>query len=80
MKEKPPVPLWLAAFYCVTLFGPFWHALRGIFRDKDVRWLWHLPACLASVLGNAWGVLTYKIRGRNKSLIADLQVKQTLKP
>ncbi|HEX7571284.1 MAG TPA: glycosyltransferase, partial [Verrucomicrobiae bacterium] len=62
MKEKPPVPLWLAAVYCVTFFGPLWHVLRGIIRDGDVRWLWHLPACPASVLGNAWGVLTYKHR------------------
>ena len=79
MKEKPPVPLWLAAVYCVTFLGPLWHTLRGIIRDGDARWLWHLPACPASVLGNAWGVLTYKRRGKDKQLIADLQVKQTLK-
>lgn len=79
MKEKPPVPLWLAAFYCVTFFGPAFHTLRGIFRDKDFRWLWHLLASPASVLGNAWGVLTYKQRGKDKKLIAELQVKQELK-
>jgi len=79
MKEKPPVPLWLAGIYCVTFFGPVYHTLRGIFRDGDARWLWHLPACPASVLGNAWGVLTYKHRGKDKKLIAELQVKQTLK-
>ena len=79
MKEKPPVPLWLAAVYCVTFFGPLWHALRGIFRDGDARWLWHLLACPASVLGNAWGVWTYKRRGQDKSLIAELQVEQNLK-
>jgi len=84
MKEKPPVPLWLAAVYCVTFFGPLWHTLRGIFRDGDIRRLWHLLACPASVLGNAWGVLTYKQRGKDKgtggqSLIAELQVKQGLK-
>ena len=79
MKEKPPVPLWLAAIYCVTFLGPVFHTLRGIFRDSDARWLWHLPACLGSVLGNAWGVLTYKRRGKDKKLIAELQVKQTLK-
>jgi glycosyltransferase involved in cell wall biosynthesis len=79
MKEKPLVPLWLAAVYCVSFFGPLWHTLRGIFRDGDVRWLWHLPACPASVLGNAWGVLTYRQRGQDKKLIADLQVKQKLK-
>jgi hypothetical protein len=79
MKEKPPVPLWLAAVYCVTFFGPLWHTLRGIVRDGDARWLWHLFASPASVLGNAWGVLTYKQRGKDKKLIAELQVKQELK-
>ncbi len=79
MKEKPPVPLWLAAVYCVTFIGPLWHTLRGIIRDLDARWLWHLPACPGSVLGNAWGVLTYKRRGKDKKLIAELQVKQNLK-
>ncbi len=80
MKEKPPVPLWLTVVYCLTFFGPLWHALRGLMRDGDVRWLWHLPASPASVLGNAWGVLTYKRRGKDKKLIAELQVKQELKP
>jgi glycosyltransferase involved in cell wall biosynthesis len=79
MKEKPPVPLWLAAVYCVTFAGPLWHTLRGIIRDRDVRWLWHLLASPASVLGNAWGVLTYRRRGKDKRLIAELQVKQELK-
>ena len=84
MKERPPVPLWLAAVYCVTFIGPLWHTLRGIIRDGDPRWLWHLPTCLGSVLGNAWGVWTYKRRRNDKgtggqSLIAELQVKQTLK-
>ena len=82
MKEKPPVPLWLAALYCVTFFGPVFHTLRGLLRDGDVRWLWHLPACLGSVLGNAWGVSTYKQRGKGdkgNKLIAELQVKQELK-
>jgi glycosyltransferase involved in cell wall biosynthesis len=84
MREKPLVPLWLAAVYCVTFFGPLWHALRGMVRDRDARWLWHLPACPASVLGNAWGVLTYRRRRHEtgtggQSLIAELQVKQGLK-
>jgi hypothetical protein len=79
MREHPPVPLWLAAVYCVTVAGPFFHTVRGIIRDRDWRWIWHMPACPASVLGNAWGVLTYKQRGKSKELIADLQVKQTLK-
>jgi hypothetical protein len=79
MKEKPPVPLWLAAIYCVTFIGPLWHTLRGAVRDRDPRWLWHTPAGLASVLGDAWGVFTYHRRGKDKKLIAELQVKQNLK-
>ena len=79
MKEKPPLPLWLAAVYCVTLVGPLWHTLRGLIRDRDARWLWHLLASPASVLGNAWGWLTYQRRGQDKKLIAELQVKQKLK-
>jgi len=86
MKEKPPVPLWLAAVYCVTFFGPLWHTLLGLGRDRDARWLWHLLACPASVLGNAWGFWTYKQRPQDQrqgpggqSLIAELQVKQELK-
>jgi len=80
MKEKPRVPLWLAAVYCATLIGPLWHTLRGLIRDRDLCWLWHTLACLASVSGDVWGVWTYKRRGKEKKLIAELQVKQTLKP
>jgi hypothetical protein len=79
MKERPPVPLWLAALYCVTFVGPLYHTLRGMFRDGDWRWLWHLPTSPASVLGNAWGVFTYQRRGKDKTLIAELKVEQTLK-
>jgi glycosyltransferase involved in cell wall biosynthesis len=76
MNEKPPVSLWLAAVYCVTLVGPFWHTVVGLLRDRNPRWLWHVPASPASVLGDAWGVLTYRKRGKDKGLIAELQVTQ----
>jgi len=78
MKEKPPMPLWLAGVYCVTFAGPVWHTLRGWVRDGDPRWFWHVPASLASVLGNAWGVVTYRQHGRDRNLIAKLQPKQNL--
>jgi len=80
MKEKPPVPLWLAAIYCVTFFGPLWHTLRGIFRAGDARWLWHPLASPASVVGNAWGVWTYRRNRHKKNLVAELKPEQTLKP
>lgn len=79
MKEKPPMPLWLAAVYCVTFIGPLWHTLRGLICDRDWRWLWHVPASLASVFGDVWGVLTYWRRGGDKKLIAELKIEQNLK-
>ena len=79
MRERPPVPLWLAGFYCVSVLGPLWHVVRGLLRDRDPAWLWHLPASYGSVLGSAWGVWTYRTRRGDRRLVADLQVKQTLK-
>ncbi len=79
MKERPAMPLWLAALYCVTFVGPLWHTLRGLVSNRDARWLWHLPTGIATVIGCTWGVFTYKRRGKDKKLIAELQVKQTLK-
>lgn len=79
MQEKPPIPAWLAGLYCVTFVGPIYHTLLGLARDRDPRWLWHLPACLASVLGTAWGWLTYRRRRKTEKLVAELQVKQTLR-
>jgi glycosyltransferase involved in cell wall biosynthesis len=78
MQEKPPMPLWAAGLYCVSFVGPLWHTVRGLLRDGDGRWLWHVPACLGSVLGNAWGVTTYRRNRRDRNLIARLQPKQNL--
>jgi glycosyltransferase involved in cell wall biosynthesis len=79
MKEQPPVPAWMAALYCATCLGPAYHALTGFLRDGDPRWLWHLPASWASLLGVVWGMWTYKTQRGNRNLVAQLQVKQTLK-
>ena len=79
MKEKPPVPSWLAAVYCVSIVGPLYHTLLGLARDHDLRWLWHLPTSIASLLGVLWGMWTFKMNKGNRKLIADLQVKQTLR-
>jgi anthranilate phosphoribosyltransferase len=76
MKEKPPVPLWLAGVYCASIVGPAWHTARGIVRDHDWHWLWHTPACLGTLVGSAWGVWTFKRRGKEHKLIAELQVEQ----
>ena len=82
MREKPPIPPWLAAFYCVSFVGPIYHTLLGWARDRDWRWIWHLPASLGSIAGLVWGVITHKRRSGKQDggkKIADLQVRQTLK-
>lgn len=80
MKERPPVPTWVAALYCVSFAGPLYHTVRGLVRDRDWRWLWHVPASVASLLGVLWGMRTFATNKSNPKLIADLQIKQTLKP
>ena len=79
MNEKPSVPLWLAVIYCITFIGPLWHTVSGLIRSGDARWLWHLPACIGSVLGDAWGVFTYRWCAKDRRLIAKLRVNQTLR-
>lgn len=78
LKQKPPVPGWLAALYCASIVGPAYHTVVGLARDRDVRWLWHVPTSVGSVLGTAWGWFTHRSRASGKS-IADLQVKQGLR-
>jgi glycosyltransferase involved in cell wall biosynthesis len=80
MKEKPAIPLWLATLYCVTFVGPLWHTVLGLVRDRDWCWLWHLPACVGTVLGSVWGVVTYKRSRHLRDLNKNLQPRQTLKP
>ena len=77
-KHKPAVPGWLAALYCVTFVGPLYHTFAGLIRDRDARWLWHLPACLGSFMGTLWGWQTQRARGGERN-IHDLQIDQSLK-
>lgn len=79
LEQKPPVPGWLACAYCVSFVGPAWHVLLGLARTGDVRWLWHFPACLASVGGAVWGLVTHRLNSKDQKLVAKLQPKQKLR-
>ena len=79
LEQKPPVPGWLACVYCVSFVGPAWHVLLGLARTGDVRWLWHFPACLASVGGAVWGLVTHRLNSKDQKLVAKLQPKQKLR-
>ena len=79
LEEKPPMPAWLACFYCISFIGPLYHTATGLIRDRDIRWAWHLPASIASVLGAVWGYITHKRHSNQKDLVSKLQPRQTLK-
>lgn len=75
-KMKPRVSPLIACLYCATFVGPLYHTARGLVRTRDPHWLWHPVACLASVFGLAWGVLTYLTSPRTADAEAQLQPVQ----
>lgn len=79
LEEKPPIPGWLACFYCVSFVGPVYHTVLGLVRDRDIRWLWHLPASFASVAGVVWGYITHKRHSHEQRLVSRLQPRQNFK-
>jgi glycosyltransferase involved in cell wall biosynthesis len=79
LQEKPPIPGWLACFYCVSFAGPIYHTLSGLIREHDARWLWHLPASIGSFAGAAWGYFTHWRNPKENKLVAKLQPRQELK-
>jgi hypothetical protein len=72
------VLLRFASDYCACSAAQF-DTRCGLLVTMIPHWLWHLPASRSSVVDDAWGVWTYKRRGKDKPLIAELKVKQTLK-
>jgi len=52
MKEKPPVPIWLAALVLRYVCRTDLSHVIGVARDKDARWLWHVPP-----VSEAFGVM-----------------------
>ncbi len=75
---KPAMPGWLACLACASLIVPLWQTGRGLIQTGDSRWLWHPLASLLSVLGVAWGVLTFLLSERNADAEAMLQPKQKI--
>jgi len=78
MNHQAAVPAWVAALYCASWIAPLYHTFIGLIKDRDIRWLWHPPACFGSLLGTIWGWQTQKSRGDDTN-IHDLQVDQSLR-
>lgn len=66
----------VASLYCVSFFGPLFHCIKGLVQSGDLRWIWHLAACPASVIGLAWGVLTFWSAPRTADREAALQPRR----
>ncbi|SPE63350.1 hypothetical protein SBV1_970004 [Verrucomicrobia bacterium] len=79
LEQKAPVSKPVACLYCFTLFGPAYHALKGWQQTGDWRWLWHVPASVASLLGAAWGWFTHRRQRDNQRVMTTLKRPQTLK-
>jgi glycosyltransferase involved in cell wall biosynthesis len=73
------VPGWMACLYCVSVLGPLYHTVRGLLTTRNPAWLWHPVACVASVIGISWGVLTYWQRRKDEAAEARLQPRQVHK-
>jgi glycosyltransferase involved in cell wall biosynthesis len=48
----------LGVLYCLSVVGPCNTALYNMIKYYDGRWLWHPLACVTSILGLIWGILT----------------------
>jgi glycosyltransferase involved in cell wall biosynthesis len=76
--QHPRTSPLLACVYCATFLGPLFHTGVGLWKHRDIRWLWHPVACVASLVGLAWGVATYWISPRTADVEAGLQPAQTI--
>jgi glycosyltransferase involved in cell wall biosynthesis len=72
-KMNPRVPAWAACLLCATIIVPLAQTARGLFKTGDARWLWHPLASFVSVLGVAWGFLTFTFSKRTADAEANLQ-------
>jgi glycosyltransferase involved in cell wall biosynthesis len=72
-RMNPPMPGWLACVLCGTLLVPLAQTVRGLFKTGDAHWLWHPLASLVSVLGVAWGFVTFIFSKRTADVEANLQ-------
>lgn len=76
--QRPQTTPLLACLYCATLVGPLYHTARGLVKTGDAKWLWHPVACYASLLGLAWGVVTYVCSPKTADAEAGLQPVQKI--
>lgn len=75
-QHGPQTSPMVACLYCASFIGPIYHTTRGLVTTGDWRWLWHPVACVASLAGLVWGVLTYALSPRTADAEASLQPVQ----
>ena len=77
-QVNPRMPGWMACLLCGTIVVPVAQMLHGLLKTGDWRWLWHPLASVVSVLGIAWGFLTFKLSRRTADDEARLQPVQRI--
>ena len=77
-RMNPQMPGWAACLLCATLVVPLAQTVRGLLKTGDARWLWHPLASVISVLGVAWGCLTFVLSKRTVDVEANLQPVQRI--
>jgi glycosyltransferase involved in cell wall biosynthesis len=79
-RMNPRMPAWAACLLCATIIVPLMQAARGLFKTGNARWLCHPLAGFVSVLGVAWGGVTFAFSKRTADAEASLQpVRRNLK-
>jgi glycosyltransferase involved in cell wall biosynthesis len=75
-RKNPRMPAGLACILCGTLVVPLAQTILNFFKTGDARWFWHPVASFISVVGVAWGFLTFAIAKRTADTEAGLQPVQ----
>jgi len=76
--QNPRMSPLLACVYCATFVGPLFHTVAGLVKRRDIRWLWHPVACVASLVGLAWGGITFWLSPKTADAEASLQPVQSI--
>jgi glycosyltransferase involved in cell wall biosynthesis len=77
-RMHPRMSAGLACILCGTIILPLAQAIRNFSRTGDARWFWHPVAGFISVLGVAWGFLTFTFAKATADTEASLQPVQKI--
>ncbi|HVU26918.1 MAG TPA: glycosyltransferase family 2 protein [Verrucomicrobiae bacterium] len=75
-RMNPKMSAGVSCILCGTVILPLAQTISNFCRTRDARWFWHPIAGFVSVLGVAWGFLTFAVSKRTADAEASLQPVQ----